>query len=106
MEMCGQLQPFYPAEISPSAKHIEGFVCPRAGLGVIKERLILLSGIKLRLLGRPARSLVSIPTELCPTQGFKFNVLCLSGKQFDSKEFWWLYTTGCPKRKDQYSGTA
>jgi hypothetical protein len=40
-------------------------VAPRAGLDDVEKRKFLtILGLELRLLGRPARSIVAIPTEL------------------------------------------
>jgi hypothetical protein len=39
-------------------------VGPRSGLDVMEKRLLLLPGIEPRLLGRPARNLLAITTEL------------------------------------------
>jgi hypothetical protein len=58
---------------------IRDWVRPTDGLEVMEERKISfpLSGIEPRLLGRPPRSLVGIPTELsrlAETQGWKWNL--------------------------------
>jgi hypothetical protein len=66
MEVSGQLHD--PAvlsakETNPVTHCIVGWVGPRAGLDIVKI-ILLLPGIEPKLLGRPARSLVAIPTEI------------------------------------------
>jgi hypothetical protein len=65
MESSDQLHA--PAALTAPGTHcIKGWVRPRAGLDVMeKKTLFPLPGNKPHILGRPARSLVTIPTELC-----------------------------------------
>jgi hypothetical protein len=58
--------PLYPQGNSRSTHCMGGWVGPRAGLDVMEKRKNLLpsQGIESRLLGRPAHSIVAIPTEL------------------------------------------
>jgi hypothetical protein len=56
---------FTSGEKAPGTHWIGGWVSPKTGLDDIEGRKILpLPGIEPHLLGRPAHSLVAIPTEL------------------------------------------
>jgi hypothetical protein len=56
---------FTPEERAPGTHWIRGWVDLRAGLDNLEKRKFLtLPGLELRPLGRPARSVVAIPTAL------------------------------------------
>jgi hypothetical protein len=55
--------PLNPWERTPAPHWIEGWVGPRAGLDAVVKRKILIPYRESNL-GRPARNLVAIPTEL------------------------------------------
>jgi hypothetical protein len=55
---------FTPAETVPTTHWIGGWVDPRGGMDTVDKNLLPLHRIESRFLGRPARSLVAILTEL------------------------------------------
>jgi hypothetical protein len=53
-----------PSRFTPGTHLIREWVGPRAGLDVMEKIILPLPGIKPRLLGRPARSLLTMIPEL------------------------------------------
>jgi hypothetical protein len=81
-------------ESAPDAHWIRGGVGPRAGLDIVEKRetLLWLLGIEARLLARPSRTLVTMPTEL--PQLYLYIITCRGlrvTKITDSRSGDWIY---------------
>jgi hypothetical protein len=67
MEVGGQFHDpaaLSPRETNPVTHCIGGWVGPRAGLDIVKKSILFLPEIEPQILGRSARSLVDIPSEI------------------------------------------
>jgi hypothetical protein len=60
----GEWPPSRRAHFTPGTRWIGGWVDPRAGLDDMKWKFLTLPGLELRLVGRPARSRLTLFSEL------------------------------------------
>jgi hypothetical protein len=68
---------FNPEEAASGTRCTGGCVGRRAGLAVMKRKLLPLLGFESRLLGRPARGAVAILTEVSPILSVDERVMSL-----------------------------